>query len=76
MTDTGKYEVICWLPGSNDIGYMASATILSINGTDQRIANQSNGAGMQITITAGGIVNGTQLSGSPAAISYAWLRIR
>jgi hypothetical protein len=76
MTDTGKYEVICWLPGSNDIGYMASATILSINGTDQRIANQSNGTGMQITITAGGIVNGTQLSGSPAAISYVWLRIR
>jgi len=76
MPDTGRYEVICWLESTSDINYMASATILSLRGLDQRIANQSNGAAMSISITAGGIVKATQLSGSTLGISYAYLRIR
>jgi len=76
MPGHGKYEVICWWDASADINYMASATILSMRGLDQRVSNQSNGSVMQITLTAGGVVNATQLSGSSVPISWSYLRIR
>ena len=75
MPGMGQYEVIAWLESTSDINYMASATVLSLRGLDQRIATQSNGTAMQITVTAGGVINATQLSGSPAPISYSYLRI-